>query len=73
MMAVLEDGLPHYIPELHACLNDELGSLTNIRPHIFALRRRLEPHGLSINTQKNGAGTYYRLVRLLASATDGKR
>ncbi len=63
MYAVLEDGYPHTPKELHACLDDELGPLTNIQPHLTLLRRKLAPLGQDVICRKNGTGPMYRLVR----------
>lgn len=74
MMDVLGDGLPHTAKELHACLMDELGPVRNITTHLSNIRKKLARHGQGVAMMENGnARTVYRLVRFLASATDGKK
>jgi len=41
ILDVLGDGVPHLKAELHACLPDELGDISNIRRHISAIRKKL--------------------------------
>lgn len=73
ILEILSDGLPHTRFELHKCLNDELSPVRNIRPHLTAIRKKIRPHGEDILCEYIPHGTYYRHVRLLASAYDGKR
>ena len=72
MLNVLADGLQHTPKELHTCLEDELGPLTNIQIHISNIRSKLRPIGQDIAMEKSMLGTFYRHVRLLAP-TDGRR
>lgn len=67
MLNVLADGLPHRREELHACLPDELGALTNIHRHLVAMRKLLRPEGQEIICQLLNRRYYYRLVRPLNS------
>ena len=72
MLAILADGLPHTQEELHACLYDDLGRLGNIHMHISNIRKILRPCGESIICEFFRRKRWYRHVRLLASAVDGK-
>jgi DNA-binding response OmpR family regulator len=65
MLLVLADGLPHRPQELHACLHDDLGPLSNIRWHIGKLREKLRPLGQDIVCEVNCRRFYYRHVKLL--------
>ncbi len=68
MMAVLADGRPHPIAELHACLADELGPMDNVYAHITGIRKKINRFGDDV-VNRNGC---YWLVRLLPPA-DGRR
>lgn len=48
MLVLLADGKPHTRKELHKCLEDEMGPLVNIKPHIQAIKRKIQPHGEDI-------------------------
>lgn len=74
MLEVLSDGMPHTREELHACLWDEQGALSNIKAHITAIRAKLRPIGEDILCEVGYKLQFrYRHVRLLASAVNGKR
>lgn len=73
ILAVLADGMRHPRRELHDCLYDETGPLSNIRAHITQLRKTLRPRGEDIVCELFSGGIYYRHVRILAPANDGKR
>ena len=73
MLSILSDGMPHTRQELHSCLPDELGPLSNIRIHIHNIRKSLRSKGEDIVCETTGRALFYRHVRLLASANDGKR
>jgi len=73
MLRVLSDGFPHTREELHRCLPDELGPLSNIRAHLTSIRKRIRPLGQDVICELVNRRICYRHVRLLASATDGKR
>lgn len=66
MLAVLSDGLPHSKVELHACLHDDLGEMSNIRVHLANVRKHLRPKGQDVLTQFINRRLHYRLVRLIA-------
>lgn len=68
MLAVLADGYPHTREELHACLYDDRGALSNIRVHISAIRKKLRPRGEDVACELLAGKVYYRHVRLLKSA-----
>ncbi len=72
MLCVLADGRPHTREELHACLPDELGALSNIQNHIAAIRKTLRSRGEDIVCEYHKRSLYYRHVRLLASTHDGR-
>lgn len=73
MLAVLADGLPHTRQELHACLVDDMGALSNIRPHLTAIRRTLRAAGEDVVCELR-SGIFYRHVKLLnGNGTNGCR
>jgi len=63
MLAVLADGQPHTRQELHACLVDDLGPLSNVSYHLTTLKPKLQEIGQGIACV-NGHGLYC-LVRLI--------
>jgi DNA-binding response OmpR family regulator len=65
MLSVLADGMPHRREELHACLWDEAGRLSNICIHISKLRKKLRPKGQHIVCEFINRRTHYRQIRLL--------
>lgn len=65
MLAVLADGAPHARKELHNCLFDNLGPLSNIRAHITRLRKILRPQGQDIICELHGRTLCYRHIKLL--------
>lgn len=67
MLEVLADGLPHADLELHACLPDDLGAMSNIRAHLAALRKALRPKGQDVSCERLGGRTYYKHVGLTTS------
>jgi len=73
MLNVLADGYPHTREELHACLPDELSALGAIKRHLSGIRKKLRPQGQDIICELRDRRPLYRHVRLLASATDGRR
>ena len=73
ILKVLSDGMAHRKQELHGCLMDELGSLTTVRVHLCHIRKKLRPIGEDIICELKNRNIWYRHVRLLASAYDGKR
>lgn len=66
MLRVLADGLPHRREELHACLVDDLGALSNIQPHLSDIRKTLRPRGEDIVCEIVSRRICYRHVRLIA-------
>ena len=66
MLRVLADGLPHSRAELHACLWDERGPLSNIKTHLFKIRKVLSLRGEDIVCVLHRRTVHYRHVRLLA-------
>lgn len=71
MLEILADGMPHTRQELHGCLNDELGALANIKPHIHLIRKKLIPIGETLICEIVHRRICYRHVRLLPSACSG--
>lgn len=67
MMGVLSDGSWHSVVELHRCLNDDMGSLTNVRAHLTAIRKVIRPLGEEIACVNMEGTTYYMHSRVLAS------
>jgi hypothetical protein len=67
MLALLSDGLPHSREELHACLADELGPITNVAPHVSMIRRAVRLNGEEIVCEYVKRRICYRHVRLLVT------
>lgn len=65
ILQVLSDGLPHSKAELHACLPDELGKLSNITWHLAEIRKVLRPRGQDVLCEYRDRARLYRWVRLL--------
>ena len=72
MLKVLDDGCRHTREELHGCLVDELGALSNIKTHISMIRKKLRPMGQDIICELNERTIHYRHVRLLANPYNGR-
>jgi DNA-binding winged helix-turn-helix (wHTH) protein len=68
ILAVLADWRPHSREELHACLNDDLGSLANLWAHVSNIRKALQPLGRDIVSVRCGGVACYRLVSLAKPA-----
>lgn len=69
MLVILADGRPHTREELHACLHDELGPLSNIQMHVSNIRRKLQPLGYDIVCIVEHRQHRYRWVRLLGDVS----
>lgn len=65
MLDVLADGERHTTRELHACLPDELGPLSNVRRHISAIRKALRPEREGILCVMHQGKFFYQWVKLL--------
>lgn len=65
MLAMLSDGKPHSRRELHSCLWDEAGPLSNIKQHISLIRAKLRPLGEEIVCEIHNRKVHYRHVKLL--------
>lgn len=63
LYAILQDGRPHTVAELRAAIDDELSDPTNLRVHLFNLKRKLAAQGLSIAGKKDPRATVYCIVR----------
>ena len=68
MLDILDDGQPHPLKELHACLYDTMSPLKNARNHVSNIRRKLRPRGRDILVQFIDHKINYRQVRLLGPA-----
>ena len=67
MMSVLQDGNLHTPLELHGCLEDELGPVTNIHVHLSNMRDKIRPTGHTIVFHRIDGATFYQIVRLVIS------
>ena len=72
ILKALSDGMPHHRDELHKCLNDEFAEITAIEYHISTIRKVLRPLGQDIICEYANRKRFYRHIRLLASANDGR-
>lgn len=61
----LGDGEPHTREELHACLWDEAGAISNIRIHICNMRKKLRIHDEDILLESKFRRLHYRWVGLI--------
>jgi len=68
MLNVLSDGHRHTREELHACLPDELGPISNIRTHLMHIRKKLRPAGQDIICELFQRRIHYRCIRLLSDS-----
>jgi len=68
MLEVLADGRPHTPLELHACLVDELGPVSNIKFHLTTIRKKLRPRGEDIICEIHNRKMHYRHVRLISNS-----
>lgn len=66
ILDVLSDGLPHTRAEVHACLPDELGDMSNVWVHISNLRGKLRATGRDVACVYRNRRRHYQLFRLLA-------
>jgi DNA-binding CsgD family transcriptional regulator len=69
LLAALADGYFHSRAELQGCLRDDMAVESTLRTHLTRLRKKLRMEGKTVIYE----GSRWRLVRLLPSATDGKR
>ena len=67
MLKLLSDGLLHTAEELHGCLHDELGPVTNVYAHLTAIRKSLRPKGQDVILIRSNGQAFYQLSRLLGS------
>ncbi len=72
MLDILADGLPHTRRELHACLPDELGALSNIQIHLSKMRKTLRQDGEDIICCLVNRSICYRYVRLIVPTVTDK-
>lgn len=62
ILAILRDGQPHTVAELHRCLDDDLSDPEALWSRISFLRKKLEPKGQGIYSVNRKGVTTYRLV-----------
>ena len=62
MRTRLADGRAHSARALHRCLHNEQGRLSNIRPHMCSLRRKLAAVGQTVLCYRRVNETWYQLV-----------
>jgi len=72
MLNLLSDGLPHSREAMLECLQDEQVCSTAHTPHLLAIRKKLRPKGEDVICEYIKRRPYYRHVRLLPSAYDGR-
>ena len=70
ILNVLADGQPHTREELHACLPDELGAVSNIKRHLSAMRKVLRLRDEDILCQYYNHAYQYRHIKLLTPYRD---
>lgn len=70
MVQMLLDGLPHRREELHGCLADRLGPLSNIKSNISKIRKQAHIFGLDIVCVLFQRTVWYRLVRAINDQRD---
>lgn len=70
MLAVLSDGRFHTREELAECFNDETRDKEDVSYVICNLRKKLEPVGRTITTERRYWKRFHRMVILIA-ADDG--
>lgn len=71
ILDLLAGGPPRSVPELHACLPDELSNLSAVCYHICHLRQKIRPFGEDIVTVREMGVTYYVHRRCLGNPYRG--
>ena len=71
ILALLGDGKPHTLKELHGCLWDEMSEEATVRFHLTGLRKKLRLSGEDVVCQMIEGTGYYSHVRLLPSPYRG--
>jgi len=64
-MNLLQDGLPHSMEELRACLNDDRAEVDTVTQHIIMLRNKLKPIYILTNGRGMYRKKYFQLSRKL--------
>ena len=72
IMDLLSDGEPHKRAELLNAI-DPLCTPNTLQTHLSNIRKVIRPSGEDVVCELRERGIWYRRVRLLASAYDGKR
>ncbi len=62
MLKILEDGELHTPEELHTCLWDEEGPLTNIGAHLTAIRWKLRLQDKAVAFIRVNGKSFYQLL-----------
>jgi hypothetical protein len=65
MFDILSDGRFHSRWELHRCLPDDMGGIENIKAHLTAIRKVLEPQSITIRNTTQNRCKGYVMVRFL--------
>ena len=73
IMDLLRDGHSHPREHLCRCFPDELANPNNIRVHITLLRKKVRRQGLNIVCEPVDGVSCYRLMRIMSSASNGRR
>ena len=74
LLQLLADGLPHRVRDVKVHLGyDEFDSKAAMHMQVSNLRKLLRPQGQDIICEYRERSYWYRQVRLLASAYNGKR
>lgn len=68
MLDILSDGLEHSPRELHECLYDDAGRISNIQMHISNLRKHVHKRGLEIVCRVRGYAHTYQMFRRISRA-----
>jgi hypothetical protein len=68
ILALLSDGLPHTRSEIHGCLPDDMGAITNIKAHLTAIRKKLPPGEMILFTIDRLNRRVYQHVRQIRRA-----
>lgn len=73
IITLLADGKSHHRCAIRDCVGDCYTSWAAVAMHLMALRKKLRPMGQDIICELRNATIYYRQVRMLHTANDGRR
>jgi hypothetical protein len=71
ILGLLSDGQAHAAREIKRLLPDDLGAVTNVKPHLSRLRKTLRARGEDIRCEIVNGAVRYRHVR--ADGSDNSR